>query len=250
MKKIFLAAALALGLIQATTLDTQAQVSVNINIGNQPAWGPVGYDYVQFYYIPEINAYYDVMTGQYIFLQNRRWIHARVLPPRYRHFDLYRTHKVVINNHNPYMYNNQHRRDYGRYRNDRSQIALRDHRGPQRPAIHQNNGPRRPQNGYHTPQNRPTVQQNNRNNRTNQGMQRPAPQHRPMVQHNNRNDRGNLNMQRTTPQNRPMAQQNSRNDRGNLNIQRSTPQRDRIQQSSRNNKQQQQNQHRNEGPRR
>lgn len=146
MKKIIVAAALALGLLQITTQQVHAQVSVNINIGNQPAWGPVGYDYVQYYYIPEINAYYDVMTGQYIYLQNRRWIHARALPPRYRHVDMYRTYKVVVNQPHAYKYNHQHIRNYHGYKNNRNQMVLRDNRNynhhQQRPPMHQSHGPR------------------------------------------------------------------------------------------------------------
>jgi len=175
MKKILLAAAIALGVLQVTTQNVQAQVSVNINIGNQPAWGPVGYDYVQFYYIPEINAYYDVMTGQYIYLQNRRWIHARALPPRYRHVDLYRTYKVVVNQPYAYKYNHQHQRNYNGYRNHRNQIVLRDNRNyqqyQQRQPARNNYGPRNDHRDRLHQQNRPMANQqkpqnNNQRNRS------------------------------------------------------------------------------------
>ena len=142
MKKILFAALLALGTTAFTNIEAQAQVSVNINIGNQPAWGPVGYDYVQYYYIPEYNIYYDVVSNRYIYMNNRRWIHAAMLPPHLRHIDLYRTHKVVLNQRNPYRYNDNHMRAYGRYRNDRNQMVLRDNRGYQQ---YRNNGNRPPQ---------------------------------------------------------------------------------------------------------
>ena len=50
MKKIILSAAILFAFV-ATTKNSQAQVKVgvNINIGSQPAWGPVGYDYVDYY---------------------------------------------------------------------------------------------------------------------------------------------------------------------------------------------------------
>ena len=65
MKKLFIAASLLLGfaLVQPAT----AQVSVNINIGSQPVWGPVGYDYVEYYYLPDIDMYYHVPTQQYVY---------------------------------------------------------------------------------------------------------------------------------------------------------------------------------------
>lgn len=127
MKKIIIAAVLALGIMNFTAQDANAQVSVNVNIGSQPMWGPVGYDYVQYYYIPEYNVYYDVMSQRYIYLNGQRWIHARALPPRYGHIDMYRTYKVVVNQHNPYRHNNMHMRDYGHYRGHRDQRMLRDY---------------------------------------------------------------------------------------------------------------------------
>lgn len=52
MKKLILTFALILT-CSAYTMQAQ-RVSVNINIGSQPAWGPVGYDYVDYYYMPDI----------------------------------------------------------------------------------------------------------------------------------------------------------------------------------------------------
>ena len=46
MKKLIIAIFLLTGIV--ATKEANAQVSVNINIGNQPAWGPTGYDYVNF----------------------------------------------------------------------------------------------------------------------------------------------------------------------------------------------------------
>ena len=129
MKKIIIAAVIALGIMNFTAQDARAQVSVNVNIGSQPMWGPAGYDYVQYYYIPEYNVYYDVMSRQYIYLNGQRWIHARALPPRFGHIDMYRTYKVVVNRHNPYRYNHMHMRDYGHYRGHRNQRMLRDYGG-------------------------------------------------------------------------------------------------------------------------
>jgi hypothetical protein len=44
-----------------------AQVRVNINIGSQPVWGPVGYDHVDYYYLPDIETYYYVPTRQFVY---------------------------------------------------------------------------------------------------------------------------------------------------------------------------------------
>ena len=128
MKKMIIAGLLAIGLMTSSTQETNAQVQVNINIGQQPLWGPVGYDYVEYYYIPELNVYYDVLNAMYIYHQHRRWVHAAVLPSRFGHYDLYRMHKIVMNQMNPFRYNHDHIRSYGNYRRMQHQMAIRDAR--------------------------------------------------------------------------------------------------------------------------
>jgi len=105
-----------------------AQVNVSINIGNQPSWGPVGYDYVRYYYIPEINVYYDVINRRYTHYHGRRWVTSRSLPSRYRNFNFYNTYKVVVNDRDPWRHHDRYRRDYGHYAHRRNQVSIRDHR--------------------------------------------------------------------------------------------------------------------------
>ncbi|MCA5005502.1 hypothetical protein [Sphingobacterium bovistauri] len=124
MKKLLYITLLIGGLFIAKS--SSAQVSVNINIGAQPLWGPVGYDYVRFYYIPAIDAYYNVGSRRYTYFQGNRWVTKSKLPGRYRNFDLYRTHKVVINDHNPWNHHRRHRSEYGRYSSYHNQPVLRD----------------------------------------------------------------------------------------------------------------------------
>ena len=40
---------------------TQAQLSVNIQIGTPPQWGPVGFNEVRYYYLPAVDGYKVVM---------------------------------------------------------------------------------------------------------------------------------------------------------------------------------------------
>ncbi len=130
MKKIILIFALLVA--SATISNTlQAQhINVNINIGSQPAWGPVGYDYVDYYYMPNIDVYYIVNSHMYVYPERGRWVTARYLPYRYRNYDLYGMYKVVLvgGPHNPWIHNSRHHRDYGRYRNYRGQTVIRDSR--------------------------------------------------------------------------------------------------------------------------
>jgi len=73
-----------------------AQVSVNINIGSPPQWGPVGYTEVRYYYLPDIEAYYDIHTSMFIYYGGGVWIHNAYLPIQYRDYDLYYGYKVVM----------------------------------------------------------------------------------------------------------------------------------------------------------
>lgn len=106
---------IAAGIILLVTSATQAQVSVNVNIGSPPAWGPVGYTNVDYYYIPDVEAYYDIRLSQFIYFGNGRWIHSRYLPVRYRNYDLYNGYKVVLNDYHgrtPYVYYKNHKAKY------------------------------------------------------------------------------------------------------------------------------------------
>ncbi|GAB3008716.1 hypothetical protein GCM10027051_06470 [Niabella terrae] len=125
MKKLIFAAFIVLGFASAA----QAQISIQINIGNQPAWGPVGYDYARYYYLPAYNAYYDINSGRFIYLRRGNWIYASMLPGTYGRVDLYRTYKVVVNrNYAPYRDNRSDRLRYGQYRNTYNQALIRDSR--------------------------------------------------------------------------------------------------------------------------
>ncbi|WP_037502824.1 hypothetical protein [Sphingobacterium deserti] len=105
-----------------------AQVSVHVNIGSQPNWGPVGYNYVRYYYLPEIGVYYDVSSRRYIYPQGNRWVNVRTLPKRYRHVNMSRTYKVVLNHAEPWRNHRDVHKRYHRYANNHSQHYLGDRR--------------------------------------------------------------------------------------------------------------------------
>lgn len=126
MKNVFYSLVLLAGM--AFIQPAKAQIHVQVNIG-QPQWGPVGYAQAMFYYLPELDLYYDVANRNYTYYENGRWVSYRNLPRRYRHVDLYRTYKVVINSPRPW-HNHRHYHDrYHRYAHNYSQIAIRDGHG-------------------------------------------------------------------------------------------------------------------------
>ena len=85
-----------LGIIFFISGSMKAQVSVNINIGSPPQWGPVGYTEVRYYYLPDVEAYYDIQSSVFIYYGNGVWLHEAHLPGRYRNYDLYGGYKVVM----------------------------------------------------------------------------------------------------------------------------------------------------------
>ncbi|RTZ03337.1 hypothetical protein EKM02_00420 [Flavobacterium sp. RSP49] len=88
------------GIILFASANTmQAQVSVNVNIGRPPAWGPVGYSAVDYYYLPDVQAYYDIRATQFIYFGGGNWIRSRNLPNQYRNYNLYNGYKVVLNDY-------------------------------------------------------------------------------------------------------------------------------------------------------
>ena len=114
MKKLLIAASFFA--LSALLNRTQAQIHFSVNIGVQPSWGPTGYDHVEYYYIPDIQAYYYVPDHQFIYLNEGHWTFSRELPPRYRNFDLYHCHKEVMNEPQPYLHFDEHRRDFDHFR--------------------------------------------------------------------------------------------------------------------------------------
>ncbi|WP_394772820.1 hypothetical protein [Flavobacterium sp.] len=109
MKKLGFALILLMGIF------AQAQVSINVNIGTPPNWGPQGNDNSRYYYLPDIDTYYDVNQSQFIYDNNGKWIRENKLPSKYRQYDLYSGYKVVVNDYkgdSPYTYHTKHRSNY------------------------------------------------------------------------------------------------------------------------------------------
>ena len=94
-----------------------AQVAVNINMGAPPKWGPAGYSGVKYYYLPDVEAYYDVPSSNFIYLERGKWVHHKNLPSRYRNYDLYSGYKVVMTDYHgktPYYQHNDFKKKYAK----------------------------------------------------------------------------------------------------------------------------------------
>lgn len=126
MKKLILITVLLLsGYVLQTAV---AQTRVNDNIGVQPQWGPDGYDHVGYYYLPDIDVFYNVPKRQYIYEQQGRWVFTKTLPSQFIDFDLYSSYKVVVNDRNPYKNAQMYRTKYAVYKGNRDQKIIRNSR--------------------------------------------------------------------------------------------------------------------------
>ena len=87
----FVGAALVGAIALLATPQARAQAGVNIHIG-APGWGPQVPRGTQYYYIPEIDGYYDLYAQQYLVYDDGYWV---TVPELYG-YDPYRFHPVVI----------------------------------------------------------------------------------------------------------------------------------------------------------
>lgn len=102
MKKIIYSLAIASIVIVSSA---KAQVSIGVSIGAPapvvvapaaPVWVPAGGP-SPYYYFPDINCYYDMGVGQYIYMENNAWIYSRVIPPRFARYDFRRGRIMPMN---------------------------------------------------------------------------------------------------------------------------------------------------------
>ena len=126
MKKIIIIMSVFAGVLFAGA--TKAQINISINIGSQPDWGPSGYNHVDYYYLPDINTYYNVTTAEYIYLTGNKWHFAKRLPNRFSSYNIYNAYKVVVNRPYPYQNNTYDIQHYGQYKNYHPQPMLRDNK--------------------------------------------------------------------------------------------------------------------------
>lgn len=82
-----------------------------------PDWAPVYEPGVRYYYLPDIETYYDVSSGNFVYFDGGQWIYSRDLPMVYRGYDLYNGYSVVLDRrvHQPWRYHQNYVSSYPRY---------------------------------------------------------------------------------------------------------------------------------------
>jgi hypothetical protein len=74
-----------------------AQVQVTTTTSTLPDWGVAGADDARYYYLPDMEAFYDIRGRNFIYMNNGQWEKTSDVPPMYRDVDLYDSYKVVLN---------------------------------------------------------------------------------------------------------------------------------------------------------
>ncbi|MBU2444664.1 MAG: hypothetical protein KJ666_03700 [Bacteroidetes bacterium] len=115
-------------LFLASTINAQVSISLNFNLDTQPAWGPTGYDYVEYYYLPAIDVYYHVPQHRYYYFNKGRWIYRSSLPSRFGNYDFYNSYKVVVNEREPWRKHKTYKEKYSSYKDRHDQKPIRDSR--------------------------------------------------------------------------------------------------------------------------
>ncbi len=110
------------------TSNAQISLNNNFNLDTQPAWGPTGYDYVEYYYMPDLDIYYNVPQHRYYYYNNGGWRYNSTLPSRYRSYNIYNTYKVVVNEKDPWKHHKKYRDEYKKYKGHHDQQIIRDSR--------------------------------------------------------------------------------------------------------------------------
>lgn len=74
-------------------IETKKTTTVTTTL---PDWGVAGMDNARYYYIPDIETYYDVRGRNFVYMQDGNWVKTTDLPVVYKDYDLYDGYKVVL----------------------------------------------------------------------------------------------------------------------------------------------------------
>lgn len=155
------------GLMLFVTGTLQAQVTINVNNASPPLWGPVGYTEVRYYYLPDVEAYYDVQSAKFIYYGNGKWIHKSTLPSHYRNYDLYHGYKVVLTGYHgndPYSHFKEHKVKYAKGYRGHEQKTIGE-----RPGKNSDKAKYQQKNQGHHQEGKSTKPGNDKNNGKSQG---------------------------------------------------------------------------------
>jgi len=82
-----------------------------------PTWAPPYTPGVRYYYLPDIECYYDLTNQEFMYLDNGQWSYSQTLPPMYAGYDLSDAFTVAVNfnTYQPWMHHQYYVSHYPRY---------------------------------------------------------------------------------------------------------------------------------------
>ena len=128
-----------------TVENSNGSVSKYASTIAPPLWGPVGYTRARYYYLPDVEAYYDIYTSRFIYLHGDNWIFNKELPSQYANYDIDHGYKVVLTGYKgdtPYARFNEDKKKFPVGYRGQPQITFKDNIAPgtdNRPSIKHEN---------------------------------------------------------------------------------------------------------------
>lgn len=121
MKKIFMLSPMVLalvyyGCVASGAVYEEPEENATVIV---PAWAPPYADHahIRYYYLPDIEVYYDVWDQEFVYLHDGVWNYSPSLPPMYAGYDLNSSYVVVLNArvYEPWMHFHYYVAHYPRY---------------------------------------------------------------------------------------------------------------------------------------
>jgi len=120
MKKIFFSIFLAAGGLLTQSAKAQVGVSVGMQIGplvinvHKPIMAPAPVVYDDYYYLPDVEAYYSVPEHCYYYMDDDdRWISGQYLPGRYHDYNWQSARRYEVRAQRPYANHDFYRNKFG-----------------------------------------------------------------------------------------------------------------------------------------
>ena len=98
-----------------------------------PVWAKAAPVNVNYYYLPDIETYYDVPAQRYIYLKNGSWVRNSALPARYKGYNMYQSNPVYLTDYRgnaPYTLYKVHKVKYkgkGRWKSKEYKTDRKEH---------------------------------------------------------------------------------------------------------------------------
>ena len=123
MKKIYLLSAVVLAGLFANKAQAQISIHIGLNIPARHVYVPAPQPEViynddfddsdDYYYLPEVEAYYSIPLQCYFYNDGGRWIRAQYLPGAYRNYDWRTARRFEVRGRRPYMNHDVYRGRWG-----------------------------------------------------------------------------------------------------------------------------------------